>query len=77
MKFHTKYPGFQVENRDAGVNRNLDETTSLYFFGARWYDPTIGRFITVSPLAPTGEEEYVYCSNDPINRFDMNGLNVE
>ncbi len=54
----------------------LDEVTGLYFFGARWYDPAVGRFISVSPLSPLGEEEYVYCGDDPVNSFDVNGLSI-
>jgi RHS repeat-associated protein len=55
------------------TNKYLDETTGLYFFGARWYDPAIGRFISVSPLAPIDEEEYVYCGNDPVDFIDATG----
>jgi RHS repeat-associated protein len=55
------------------TSKFYDPTTNLYFFGARWYYPEIGRFISVSPLAPTGEEEYVYCGSDPINYCDQDG----
>ncbi len=52
----------------------LDEVTGLYYNQARWYDPTLGRFISESPIAPFSEEEYVYCGNDPVNSIDINGL---
>jgi len=60
--------------RQHQTGKYLDETTGLYFFGARWYDPNIGRFISVSPLSPLGEEEYGYCSENPVNSADVNGL---
>ena len=59
--------------RQHQTGKYLDEATGLYFFGARWYDPNIGRFISVSPLSPLGEEEYVYCGDNPINASDFNG----
>ncbi|NPU99719.1 MAG: RHS repeat-associated core domain-containing protein [Candidatus Omnitrophica bacterium] len=59
--------------RQHQTGKYLDETTGLYFFGARWYDPAIGRFISVSPLMPN-EEEYAFCGNDPVNRYDGDGL---
>ena len=62
--------------RQHQTGKYLDEATGLYFFGARWYDPNIGRFISVSPLSPLGEEEYVYCGDDPVNSFDVNGLSI-
>jgi RHS repeat-associated protein len=55
------------------TNKYLDEVTGLYFFGARWYDPKIGRYISESPISPIDEEEYAYCGNDPINYYDNNG----
>ncbi|NPU99717.1 MAG: RHS repeat-associated core domain-containing protein [Candidatus Omnitrophica bacterium] len=60
--------------RQHQTGKYLDETTGLYFFGARWYDPAIGRFISVSPLSPLGEEEYVYCSENPVNIADVDGV---
>jgi len=60
--------------RQHQTGKYLDEATGLYFFGARWYDPNIGRFISVSPLSPLGEEEYVYCGDDPVNLVDPNGF---
>ena len=59
------------------TNKILDDVTGLYYCSARWYDPEIGRFISVSPLSPMGEEEYVYCYNDPVDYVDVDGLEPE
>jgi len=48
--------------------------TGLIFFGARYYNPLIGRFITKDPLGMIdGPNVYVYCGNDPVNRIDPTG----
>ncbi|OGW93596.1 MAG: hypothetical protein A3K16_06315 [Omnitrophica bacterium RIFCSPLOWO2_01_FULL_45_24] len=49
--------------------------TGLVFFGARYYNPLIGRFITKDPLGMAdGPNQYLYCNNDPINIIDPYGL---
>ena len=45
----------------------------LYYYGARFYDPELGRFITEDP-AQDGINWYVYCGNNPLNRIDPTGL---
>ena len=55
------------------TSKYYDSVTGLYFFGARWYNPAIGRYISVSPIAIIDEEEYVYCNSDPINQVDKDG----
>jgi RHS repeat-associated protein len=49
---------------------------NLYDYGARFYDPQIGRFTTIDPLPERriGWSTYAYCLNNPILRFDPNGL---
>jgi len=60
------------------TGKELDSTTGLYFYGARYYDPTIGRFITAdtivqSPYDPQSLNRYSYCRNNPINYVDPTG----
>ena len=55
------------------TSKFYDTTTGLYFFGARLYYPEIGRFISVSPLSLIAEEDYAYCSSDPVNLVDLDG----
>ena len=41
------------------------------FFGRRYYNPLIGRFITPDPLGQVdGPNLYLYCNNDPVNKYD-------
>ena len=56
-----------------------DTETKLYYLQSRYYDPEIGRFITIddiSYLAPdaiNGLNLYAYCRNNPVNRVDATG----
>lgn len=55
--------------------KEWDETMGLYDYGARWYDPVLGRWGQVDPLAKYNgsESPYVYVGNEPINHIDPNG----
>jgi hypothetical protein len=48
------------------------------YFGTRYYDPTIGRFITRDPVKgtimnPQSLNPYVYCLNNPLKYVDPDG----
>ena len=63
-----KYNGKELDTKN-GLN--------WYDYGARHYDPALGRFTTVDPM---GEEyydisPYAYCGNNPIRFIDPNGMN--
>jgi RHS repeat-associated protein len=51
----------------------FDQESGLYYFNARYYDATIGRFINVDPVQD-GTNWYVYCSNNPLSFKDPTGL---
>ncbi|NLT49325.1 MAG: RHS repeat-associated core domain-containing protein, partial [Ignavibacteria bacterium] len=53
-----------------------DADTKLVRFGARDYDPEIGRWTAKDPIGFGGGQSnfYEYCLNDPINAVDVNGL---
>jgi len=52
-----------------------EDAFDLYYYGARYYDPKLGRFIAVDPLAGKYPEwsPYVYCMNNPLMYVDPNG----
>jgi RHS repeat-associated protein len=53
--------------------KQLDKDIGLIYMNARWYDASIGRFVSLDPLR-AGVNWYVYCSNSPISRIDPSGL---
>jgi RHS repeat-associated protein len=56
-----------------GLHR--DEYTGLYYARARWYDPTLGRFLSEDPAGfAGGVNPYTFADNDPINGSDPSGL---
>jgi RHS repeat-associated protein len=63
-------PGYEY------TGKKRDSSTGLYYFGARYYDPEIGRFITEDP-AKHGTNWYVYCENNPLKYVDPNGLSPQ
>ncbi len=48
-----------------------------YYFGARYYDPAIARWLQVDPLASKypSWSPYYYTLNSPINKVDPDGRN--
>jgi RHS repeat-associated protein len=84
---YTPYGGFSrriIPNNGAErtthyfTGKELDASTGLYFYGARYYDPALGRFITPdtivqSPYDPQSLNRYAYCRNNPINLVDPTG----
>ena len=58
------------------MGRESDTETGLYFYRARYYDPTIGRFLSEDPIGGEDGKQnfYTYASNDPVDRFDPTGL---
>jgi len=47
----------------------------LYYYGARYYDPRLGRFISIDPASSIypGLSPYVYAGNNPLKYFDLDG----
>ena len=49
-----------------------EDATGLRLLGHRFYDPSIGRFLTRDPVKD-GRNWYVYCENDPVGAADPDG----
>ncbi|MBW1596835.1 polymorphic toxin-type HINT domain-containing protein [Streptomyces sp. JJ38] len=70
----TAWPG-----RDSFLGTGIDDpATGLTHIGAREYDPTLGRFISVDPIIditdPMQMNGYAYANNNPVTFSDPTGL---
>jgi RHS repeat-associated protein len=67
--------GFQVFGFGGGL---YDPDTGLVRFGARDYDPVVGRWTAKDPIRFEGGQGslYVYLANDPLSSRDPTGLDV-
>lgn len=69
-----KTGGTMTNNPYAYTGRELDDT-DLYYYRARYYDPTIQRFINEDPISLKGGlNTYSYVGNNPISFIDPLGL---
>ena len=59
------------------TTKEYDVDTGLYYFGARWYDLTTGRWLSREPTGVDGPNLYHYGFNDAPNGFDIDGLSWE
>ena len=50
-----------------------DSESGLMLLGARYYNPSVGRFMTLDPIKD-GVNWYEYCGRNPINSVDPFGL---
>jgi RHS repeat-associated protein len=60
------------------TGQRWEDAIGLYFYNARWYDPTLGRFIqpdTIVPQPgnPQDLNRYTYAGNNPITYNDPSG----
>ena len=63
-----------VPNNYHLTTKEIDPDTGLYYFGARWYDPQTGRWISREPLGLDGPNLYHFTFNNPVNGVDIKGL---
>jgi RHS repeat-associated protein len=60
------------------TGQQLDPESGLYYLRERYYDPAIGRFLGLDPVAPDlrnplSIHRYAYAGNDPVNFADPTG----
>ena len=71
----------KIEVEEALTGQEYDSETGLYYYGARYYDAGIGRFISPDSvvdgkgLDTQGYNRYAYARNNPINYSDPTGHN--
>lgn len=75
---HDKYGTNQEVALFYFTGKELDDKTGLYYYGARYYNPLIGRFITPdfvveAAVNPQMLNRYSYCGNNPVNISDPSG----
>ncbi len=82
--FSTNYEPFGVQYAASGTNPSIkytgqwDEALGLYWNHARFYDPTLGRFVSADPglghmSSPQTLDRYVYAVNNPERFQDPSG----
>jgi RHS repeat-associated protein len=60
------------------TGKMYDGVTGLYYFNARWYDPSTGRFVTQDSITGTQEDpmsldRYMYARDNPMKIVDLAG----
>lgn len=56
-------------------SKRYDPETGFIYFGRRYYDPKIARWITADPLSfDAGPNLYAYVNNSPLTHIDLYGL---
>jgi len=62
------------------LNKPTDTSTGLTDVGARTYDATTGRFLSVDPVLDPGDPQsvngYAYADNNPVTKSDPSGLKL-
>jgi RHS repeat-associated protein len=78
--FAARYTPFGKAHSKEGAESYLfsgkeESSSGLYYYGARYYDPDVGRFITRDPVkgtikTPQSFNQYAYCLNNPLTYVD-------
>ena len=80
---YVPYGEIFVEERNGAWNspylfnsKELDEETGLYYYGARYLNPTSAVWMSVDPLWEKNIDAspYSYCHGNPVNKIDVMGL---
>ena len=63
-------------NRILYTGQQYDHATEQYYLRARYYNPTVGRFLQEDVYRGDGLNLYAYCANNPVIYYDPSGYNV-
>jgi RHS repeat-associated protein len=74
--YRASAPGNDVSlKRFRFAGKERDDETGLYYFGARYYAPWLGRWTSTDPIgAGGGFNLFRYCANNPVMFRDPTGL---
>jgi len=69
----------ETENNYLYRGEQFDPNVGLQYLRARYYDPSLGRFVSVDPFAgmieePMSRHRYLYGSDNPIGNVDPSGM---
>jgi RHS repeat-associated protein len=64
------------------TGQRIESGLSIYYYGARWYDPALGRFLSADTIIPIqqgviGWDRYAGMNNNPVKYIDPDGNSVE
>ncbi|GAB1317049.1 SpvB-domain-containing protein [Madurella fahalii] len=69
-----QHPNIEAPKRFGYGGKERDSENGLYYFGARYYAPSLGRWTSCDPAGLNdGVNVYVYVANDPVNHVDPDG----
>ena len=68
----TLYMGGEKDLPYQFTAREFDGDTGLYYYGARYYDPELGRLVQPDTVLD-GLNRYTYCGNNPVMYVDPTG----
>jgi RHS repeat-associated protein len=60
------------------TDQRIESNWGVYFYGARWYDPALGRFTSPDTVTPTEQgvqawDRFAYVNNSPVKYADPTG----
>lgn len=56
-------------------SKRTDSETDCVYYGKRYYDPSIGRWLTKDPMGGfDGPNPYAFLNNNPLSHYDLYGL---
>lgn len=62
-----------IENRLTYTGQMYDGATGQYYLRARFYNPSVGRFLQEDVYRGDGLNLYTYCANNPVMYYDPSG----
>ena len=80
--YYPKYPftptNTNSDNKYLYNSKEMQDSSGFYDYGARYYNPNIGRFLTIDRYAEKYYmlTPYQYAANNPIKYIDVNGDSI-